>query len=455
MKIIVLILSLYISSSLFSNVELLINNYHPYKGEVTSLIVSGPYNRESNYFELGIDEKDFEVIKSKEIVSDNRIKFMLKIIFKTPGQMVLTPILNGFTGRSKVIEVEELNLDSGLPSSRVLLPKEWAFAGEVILYKIDLFSDNFISDVQFRQAPMDNSKIILDQGVNKNIHFEDGTIGKVKRVITYGLYSDTQGVFQIPPGVLNYGNKSVDVPSIEFEIFRLPKGVKSNFLIGETGNISINGLRDRYHFNSKIEFTVKVYGNINLDELNSLKSYSPDLGNYKETITRYDRKVVQEFIYQEKIFKYSGVVTNLTGIKTPTINIPHYNTKSYNIESINIEGFKSMGSFSTLFLIITQIIVVGLIAYMILITIKWIKSNKHDSKVSIESYFEKYDLSNREQDIFRLLIPGKSNKEIATDLNISPETVKKHIQNILKKSQKSSRIELIAEISPNILKKEP
>jgi DNA-binding NarL/FixJ family response regulator len=50
-------------------------------------------------------------------------------------------------------------------------------------------------------------------------------------------------------------------------------------------------------------------------------------------------------------------------------------------------------------------------------------------------------LSNREIEILRLMAEGKENKEIAQDLYISPQTVKNHISNILRKLQIENRIQ--------------
>ena len=48
-------------------------------------------------------------------------------------------------------------------------------------------------------------------------------------------------------------------------------------------------------------------------------------------------------------------------------------------------------------------------------------------------------LSNTELDIFKLVLDGKSNQEIADALYISIHTVKKHISNIFKKLNLNSR----------------
>ncbi len=55
-------------------------------------------------------------------------------------------------------------------------------------------------------------------------------------------------------------------------------------------------------------------------------------------------------------------------------------------------------------------------------------------------------LSNREWDVLKLLLQGKSNKMIAYSLGISTRTVEFHLTNIYAKFQVSSRIELILKL---------
>lgn len=55
-------------------------------------------------------------------------------------------------------------------------------------------------------------------------------------------------------------------------------------------------------------------------------------------------------------------------------------------------------------------------------------------------------LSNREWDVLKLLLEGKSNKLIASSLDISVRTVEFHLKNIYAKFQVSSRIELILKL---------
>ena len=65
-------------------------------------------------------------------------------------------------------------------------------------------------------------------------------------------------------------------------------------------------------------------------------------------------------------------------------------------------------------------------------------------------------LSLREREIFEYLLTGSRNKDIAQALAISESTVKKHVRNILKKTDSASRLELIRKVeSPPIAEAAP
>ena len=53
-------------------------------------------------------------------------------------------------------------------------------------------------------------------------------------------------------------------------------------------------------------------------------------------------------------------------------------------------------------------------------------------------------MTSREQDVIGLVASGKSNKEIARELNIAVHTIKSHVHNILEKLALHSRLELAA-----------
>jgi len=69
-------------------------------------------------------------------------------------------------------------------------------------------------------------------------------------------------------------------------------------------------------------------------------------------------------------------------------------------------------------------------------------------KNRMDSFHDQYKLSEREQEIVRLLVDGMSYKEIAFQLSLSPRTVETHIYRIFKKCSVSTKLELVNKIFP-------
>jgi len=76
----------------------------------------------------------------------------------------------------------------------------------------------------------------------------------------------------------------------------------------------------------------------------------------------------------------------------------------------------------------------------------------YENKNMIEGYFDlnkrmeeiasKYEMTNREKDLCRLVYEGKSNMQIAQALFISESTVKTHVYNIFRKMGVKNRVGL-------------
>ncbi len=77
------------------------------------------------------------------------------------------------------------------------------------------------------------------------------------------------------------------------------------------------------------------------------------------------------------------------------------------------------------------------------IAVKTLKLIKNANDVGLNRLEAGIDLSERETAILEHLSQGLTNKKIAEVLFISPFTVKRHIENIYKKLQAGSRIELV------------
>jgi DNA-binding CsgD family transcriptional regulator len=70
----------------------------------------------------------------------------------------------------------------------------------------------------------------------------------------------------------------------------------------------------------------------------------------------------------------------------------------------------------------------------------------HEGTVS-EGFIREYKISKRETEIIDLISHGLSNKEIASQLNVSLTTVRTHVYNIFKKAGAGSRVELLRIVS--------
>lgn len=75
-------------------------------------------------------------------------------------------------------------------------------------------------------------------------------------------------------------------------------------------------------------------------------------------------------------------------------------------------------------------------------TLKHLVSSAGPAHNSVNVLGAKYALSCREQQVFLHLLRGKSNKDIATQLHLSPSTVKCHVSSILLKTGKRSRSQI-------------
>ena len=65
---------------------------------------------------------------------------------------------------------------------------------------------------------------------------------------------------------------------------------------------------------------------------------------------------------------------------------------------------------------------------------------------------ERQDLTPREKEVLGLAVEGQTNREIAFNLDISEKTVEKHLHNVYKKLDVSSRVEAaVLAVEENIL----
>ena len=64
------------------------------------------------------------------------------------------------------------------------------------------------------------------------------------------------------------------------------------------------------------------------------------------------------------------------------------------------------------------------------------------------SRWARLGITDRQADVLRLVATGISNKEIAARLHLSPRTVEKHVENLLRITAAQSRTQLVAIAGP-------
>lgn len=93
-------------------------------------------------------------------------------------------------------------------------------------------------------------------------------------------------------------------------------------------------------------------------------------------------------------------------------------------------------------------IIISMYIYIIFINMFSTDNNKELENIQIDNNdINKLDLTRREKEVFDLILKDYSNKEIANNLFIAETTVKKHVQNILKKCNCTNRTEIIDKYS--------
>ena len=72
--------------------------------------------------------------------------------------------------------------------------------------------------------------------------------------------------------------------------------------------------------------------------------------------------------------------------------------------------------------------------------------NNINPRQGSEVFMDKYILTKREKEVFKLLVTNKTTKEIAEILNISEKTVRNHISNAMQKLGVKGRAQAVVEL---------
>jgi DNA-binding CsgD family transcriptional regulator len=139
------------------------------------------------------------------------------------------------------------------------------------------------------------------------------------------------------------------------------------------------------------------------------------------------------------------------GLEIPVLDPGRYN---FEVRRMNADGVWSERSvilsisvnrpfWGTRVFIIGLILLAGIAGVVAIGWRKKIMSGQRPVSFDLGPFMDKYELSQREREIFILLMQGQKNKDIAKKLFISENTVKVHVYNIYKKLGVSSRLAIL------------
>jgi DNA-binding CsgD family transcriptional regulator len=237
-------------------------------------------------------------------------------------------------------------------------------------------------------------------------------------------------------------------------------------------DISYEFSPEKWEKGTEVKLGITLKSNGMISHIDSLLPFSNLPSFLEEENNPSWFKWINDEMIEGKTYYYRGIVPKITGVDLKSIKIPGevYAGEDTVLSFDRIEGnFNPISIISFLFIMFLTLFGITIFVYF---TITRSKQNTKEKEVNKEAeansekdfeiknvnelhYFsEEFGLTNRERDVLKVLVEGKSTKEIADELYISPDTAKKHINNIMNKTETHSRLEIFV-LLDGFLKKEP
>lgn len=344
------------------------------------------------------------------------------------------------------------------------LRKKEIYQGEETLLLVEAFSDGYVRNMEDLKLNLPLEIKYLREADEKEIYFQ-GEYSTLYTLPTM-IYSNEVGTFNIPKQnfhiqILEQGEyrfESVQSNSTELIVIETP-GYSEELILASKMKIYLSNYREKIIKGEEIYFTATLLADGCLDNVESLSDYFNGRVDLEERVIARVKTFDGNRTVYKVVFEYTGLAKSLVGVKIPKIIIPYFNTIEgehtqfeYSFERIegNIDSFQ-FWAFVIIIFAVVILTAVGIFFYIRNFRKKGKKGGARLEKdIPIDdnnmaqflTFVEEFSLTQREKDILKVLVEGKSTKDIADTLYISPETAKKHITNIMKKTQTHSRYEI-------------
>lgn len=438
---------------LVAEVSITSSKYNPYVNEIIEIKINIPGNDTQAPVKLIVENNIYKEIDhwitemsyfdTTANKNSSYLVYTYVILLLEPGISEVYYKYDKWTSNIISLNIEQVNLNKEQPSLQSKLSDNVIYVREKAYVTNTVFSTKYVDDLNYTRPFSKMNTSNLDTPSRSKIMI-NGSKGQYKIVSAYSLSSNKPGKFIISESEISLGGELVTIPSHNVEVIKLPENINNTTIIGKSLNIEVTNLAEEYKNGDNIKFFINISGNANLSGITSLKDYFKVPEYVTESILSRSENVFDREMQHNIKFSYIGTLNSIVGLTINQVEIPFFNTEDKTTKFITFNKLHIKGNISGI-LLYTGIIVLLVIVFVVIIfTTNFLKKKPRDKK---SDPIEKFKFSNREKDIFAILVNGKSTKEIAEELYISPETVKKHIQNILKKTNTNSRLELLALIN--------
>ncbi len=440
--------------TVWSQVNLQSDVKNPFVNEIIEIKATVPGDDTQAPVKLFVNHLNFKIIDDKLTEtfsfnnitgeSESSISYKIYIVFSEPGETTITCKVDNSISEDIIINVKPLDFNNKeFPFLHTKISDHEIYKGEKGYIANYLFSNEYITKTYYTRPFIDMNVNQLEAYKTRKIYMGD-IEARYEVVSAFSFDSDKSGSYVIPESGISYNDKNFLIPSYNITVKDLPSDVVVNSVIGKSLKWDIQGLKDEYKNGEDVLFFIEIFGNANLSDINSLRSYFniPEFLLEEVVFSREDYRDGEMFHVTK--FQYSGRLNTFFGFRFKGLNIPFFNTESKEFSYIISPNYNISGDIPAILLYVVILIILIITIGLILFTINFLKNKSKITTKKSNNHAESFNLSKRENEIFIILVNGKSTKEIADELYISPETVKKHIQNILKKTNTNSRLELLA-----------
>ena len=323
-------------------------------------------------------EKDFEIVgidnfkilnkstsSQRSIIngaSTKKVIYSYTILAEAKGNFELYAKTKGYKSNIVKINVsgdkKASNIDKqGILELKTELSKEKIFFGEKVILKYSLFRKVNLDGKGFRETIDLNNFVVKDiQKLNSKEHYnKEGKVTAITEEIAKKILTPIKsGELNIPSysfqanvsqgGSSFYSNsvpKYLSSKEKQITVLELPELNKPTNFTGIVGEINI----DSSYSNNKIKYgdavtlKVKLYGNCNLDNLNTL--IDPNLDDFKiyESVKDTNEGISNNNYYAEKNYEIIIVPKKEGEVVFPEIKVEFFNPKTEKYEEKTIESF--------------------------------------------------------------------------------------------------------------------